>query len=213
MNIFSFFIPRKISTVSSPYNGTVSVVESMGRRYIEAGGLMQSGKFLESVWKMGLRKLAVHKKPIRSILILGLGGGSFVSVCKKLFPQATIIGVDIDEIIVELGKKYLGLIEDEQTKIVFADAQKFVMTYKGSLFDLVFIDMYHGYTSPNFVNDPHFLKTVAKLVHPDGMMIFNRLYFQIYKIEAERFLDKLRKIFKHVDKTTSYSNMLIRVTV
>lgn len=214
MNWKSHIIPQKIAEFNSPYNGKILVIESMGRLYLDVDGLMQSGPFLEQTWNKGLKKLGVFNTSIKKVLILGLGGGSFVKVIKKNFPKAYITGVDIDPVIVDIGKQYFGLAEDEGLEIVIADAQSYIKQASSlrKEYDLVFIDMYTGYEIPQFAQEESFLKKIYSLKTKSGCVIFNRLYFQKYKSEANDFLDKISKMFEDVSTVAVYANLLIKVS-
>src|SRR5689334_14469212 len=92
----------------SKFNGNLRVINTWGMgTCIQADGLTQSGGIVETIWKATLRK--IKDEQIKSVLILGLGGGTVAKLVHKNWPKAKIIGVDIDPIIIELGKKYLGL--------------------------------------------------------------------------------------------------------
>lgn len=211
MSWLSYFIVQKIAEFQSPFNGTVSVIESFGRYYIDVAGLMQSGPFLVKTWTKGLEKLKIPKKKISRVLILGLGGGSFVQVINKFFPRAHIDAVDIDRVIVSVGEKYLGLKESERLHIYIEDAQKHVsQIVKNRIeYDLVFVDMYTGYTIPKFAQSDIFLQQLRQIANKNGGVIFNRLNFQNHKNEAAAFLDKLNKIFQDVVTAKVYANILI----
>lgn len=210
----SYLIPQTIVEVESSFNGKVRVIESIGKYYLDAGGLMQSGNFLVQTWSKALKKLHVTKLPVKSVLILGLGGGSFIKVVRKYFLKAHITAIDIDPVIVDLGKKYLGLIENADTDIKITDAKNYVeQAYKQKKqFDLVFVDMYQGFAIPDFVEQEAFLRKLYALKSTNGTVIFNRLYFQKYKIEASKFLDKLRRMFNHIDESHVFANLIIKIS-
>ena len=110
----------------SKFNGDIKVVKSLGfGTYIQAGGLTQSGGIVETIWKSTLRRINhLSNQPINSCLILGLGGGTVAKLIRKKYPEAEIIGVDIDSEMIELGKKYLKL-NDYKVKIIIGDALDF----------------------------------------------------------------------------------------
>ena len=137
-----------------------------------------------------------------------------VTVIKKNFPQAHITGVDIDPVIVAVGKQYFGLKEDEQLEIVIADARVAVakLLKENKQYDLIFVDMYTGYAVAQFAQEETFLKIIYKLKTKTGCLIFNRLFFQKHKSEAEKFLDKLAKIFNDVSTVKVYANLLVKVS-
>src|SRR3989344_5739558 len=147
---------------------------------------------------------------IKNILILGLGGGSAAKLLTNIFPQAEIVGVDIDPVMVKAGQKYLGLGEIDQLKTIICDARSYIKK-NNHLHDLIIVDLYQGYQVPDFVGSLKFLTDLKHKLTRNGMVIFNRLYFQKYISEADQFLDKLREIYHDVVVIKVRSNIFIQV--
>jgi len=218
-------LPKTLIKVSSPINGEISVVEQFGKRRIVIGGLTQSGPMAEEIWKVGLREiLNLDKLPqLRQfvnnlnlkILILGLGGGSLVKLLNQHFPSAKIIGVEIDPIMIDLGKRYLELKKAKNLKIIIGDAADFVRgSWRGLdpsilRFDLIFVDLYFGDRVPEFLNKEKFLLNFKKILNENGLVVFNRLYNKNHIFEAKIFLDKLKKIFNDLSSKKFLTNLLI----
>jgi len=183
----------------SKYNGNIKAIRSLGYgTYIQVNNLTQSGGIVEEIWKETLRK--IKKEKIGSVLILGLGGGTVAKLIKKYWPKSKITGVEIDLIMVELGKKYLGL---KNTKTTIQDAYEFIEKNKEA-FDLVIVDLYIGDKYPSKFEEERFLKLLTK----NKLVIFNRLYFGEKRKEAVGFGNKLEKIFPKVDWFYPQANLM-----
>lgn len=171
----------------SKYNGHLRVLRTWGMgTYIQAGGLTQSGGIVETIWKSTLRHIP---NTIYDILILGLGGGTLAKLLRKKYPNAKITGVEIDPIMIELGKKYLDL-DKYNIDIKIEDTNKF----KFGEYDLVIVDMYSGDNFPKEFESEEFLKKLTKF----KTVIINRLYFGDKRPDTVRFGNKLEKIFSKV---------------
>lgn len=171
----------------SKYNGELRVVRTLGLGiYIQANGLTQSGGIVEKFWDQTLKRLKKNK--VKRALILGLGGGSVSSQVKKYWPQAKLTGVDVDPAMIELGKKYLGL---SGVKIIIGDAYDI----PSGDFDLVVVDLYNGDKFPKKFEEKKFLNELKK--YP--VVIFNRLYFGSNRIVADKFGERLKRIFENVE--------------
>src|SRR4030043_1515061 len=111
INFGSLLTGTKIlDEVDSPINGKITVLKSVGLgTYLQVGGCTKSGGILVDIWKSAVKKIHERKPAVNSCLILGLGGGTVAKLVMKNWPDAVITGVDFDPVIVELGKKYLGL--------------------------------------------------------------------------------------------------------
>ena len=189
----------------SKFNGNLRVVKTWGMgTYIQAGGLTQSGGIVESIWRSTLKHVAYsipHKAP--SCLILGLGGGTVAKLIRKNWPGAKITGVEIDPVIIELGKKYLGL-NEVAVDIKIQDAGKPVL----GNFDLVIVDLYVGDRFPENFESKKFLKSLTG----NKVVVFNRLYYKDKKREAQVFEKKLRKVFKKVEVFRPQANIMFLVS-
>jgi spermidine synthase len=197
LNILSGF--KVLEEVDSPINGHLRVIKDISWGvHIEGGGLTQSGGVAERVWRTSLNRVSNSGLMVRKALIVGLGGGSIAKIISENWPEASIIGVDIDPVIVELGKKYLGL-SDKKVDIIIKDAYDFVVAHKAPItnhnYDLICIDTYVGDKFPDKFESEEFIKNIKELLEPGGMVVFNRLYYGEKRPLALSFEKKLEKLF------------------
>jgi spermidine synthase len=196
---------KVLEEINSPINGQIKVIRSLGfGTYLQVGGLTQSGGVVYDVWKSTLKQ--IKNKDIKSVLVLGLGGGSVVTLINKYFPKVKITGVDIDIKMVEMGRKYLGL-NKLDLDIVIQDAFKFCLKDKNK-YDLIVVDLYRGDTFPKAFESAEFLDIIKKLLEDKGMIIFNRLYYGEKRREATKFGDLLEKHFLVVKRYFPEANIM-----
>jgi spermidine synthase len=197
---------KVLKEVNSPVNGKIRVIRSLGfGTYIQVDNLTQSGGVVYVIWKETLKKIANSNFKINDCLILGLGGGSVAKLVRKYWPKAKVIGVDIDPVIVELGKKYLDL---KGIDIVIADAKDFVKKSKNK-YDLIVVDTYLGDNYPSEFESSTFLNSVTKLLKVNGLIVFNRLYFDNKRSAAVKFGKKLEGIFSKVNYFYPQANLML----
>src|SRR4030043_307152 len=190
-----------LDEVESPINGKITVFRSLGLgTYLQVGGLTQSGGILVGIWKSAVKKIHERKPAVNSCLILGLGGGTVAKLVMKKWPDAVITGVDFDPVIVELGKKYLGLGE-VQVRLFVKDAFEYCQkaVEENKKFDLILIDLYKGSEFPAQFEGEQFSILILKLLRDDGLAVFNRLYSAEKRPQAVKFGNGLEKIFKKVE--------------
>lgn len=208
MKIFSFFWPITIDQFKSKFNGSILVKEFIGRKYLDVDGLMQSGRIVDDLFRKGFKELNIKLDVnVRKILLLGLGGGTVVKTLQQLFPQAKITAFEIDPVMMIIAQKHFSLdIKkiDIKIKDVFDPKTEF-----GQDYDVIIVDLFKGYHIPEALGEKKFLKKIRISLAKNGYVIFNRLYFQKYIFEADRFLDKLREIFQDVKRVKIYLNILI----
>ena len=187
------FGTKILETRRSKYNGDVKVLKTWGMgTYIQCNGLTQSGGIVEQIWKSTLKK--IKSNDFNKILILGLGGGTLAKLLRKKYPNAKITGVEIDPIMIELGKKYLRL-DDFNVDIKIQDADSFKL--KG--YDLVIIDTYLGDKYVDLFN---------KDLLESKVVVFNRLFYGNKKKEALKFGKKLERLFKKVQVYYPTANLM-----
>lgn len=198
----------KKEEIISPINGKLTVVKDLAwGTYIKGGGLTQSGGVAEKVWKTALKEVRSQGLEARESLILGLGGGGAAKLIRKYWPEAKITGVEIDPIMVDLGKKYLGL-NEAGVDIKIQDAYEYCSNIQNIKYDLILVDLYIGDKVPEKFETRKFLELVAGLLTKDGKAIFNRLYYDEKRNEAEKLLSKLKEIFSKVISIRPEANIM-----
>lgn len=235
MNKFSDLLTgiSVLEEIESPINGKIAVVKGIAYGiYIQVEGLTQSGGILKSVWRKPLKKL--HQSPFTNhrTLILGLGGGTVAGLVREYWPEAKITGVDLDPVMVELGKKYLGL-DKYNVNVVIGDASEYIgnreqdtrdknkktgnkgwgisnnKKRREEKYDLILVDIYVGREYPKKFEEEKFIHLVSSLLAREGTAIFNRLYYGEKRSEAVKFGKKLEKIFSKVDVVYPEANIML----
>ena len=198
-----------LEEVESEFNGQIRVYQSLGSRRIIAGGLIQPGGVLANIWYKGLNKITCYPA---SVLILGLGGGTAASLAARSWPKAEIIGIEIDPKMIQLGKKYFELDKLPQLKIIQGDAIEFIKNKKQQnkdKYDLILVDLYLGEKIVKESENKDFLIAIKKRLSNQGVVVFNRLFYDEHKEEAEGFVKLVEKYFKMVDLVRAWSNLLV----
>lgn len=194
------FGPKVIEEFNSKYSGKIQVRQGWGYKYVTTGNLTQSGGVVADIWKPVIKKFALKNK---TWLILGLATGTVA----KLIPQPSqITGVEIDPLMLQIGKKYFGLDKITHLKILNVNAKDYVLKTKDQ-FDFVLVDLYFGDQVPEFVYSPKFLKKLKKV---GKMVIINHLFFDEDKRhKAGELVKKLDSIFKNIHLLRVLTNTLI----
>jgi spermidine synthase len=200
----------------SKYNGHLKVSKSLGfGTYIQAEGLTQSGGIVETIWKQTIRKVKSQKLKVKNCLILGLGGGTVAKLVRKNWPEAKIVGVDIDSEMIELGKKYLKL-DDYKVKIIIGDALQYTKyNIQNTSFDLIFVDLYNGEEFPEKFETENYMQLVRNILTSQrspngesGVAIFNRTYYGDKRPKAVKFGNRLKKVFANVEWFYPEANLM-----
>lgn len=191
----------------STFNGKIQVLKSIEGTRILVGGISQSGWLVKKVWKDALRKIKKLKPEVKKVLILGLGGGSVAELLYEYWPDSEITGVDIDEKMVEMGRKYLNLDRVSNLKIFIAEANSWVDKCKEK-YDLVLVDIYKGVSIPSEFTTAIFMGGVKRLINGEGIAAFNHLYSSIEKKDADEFGRRLRGVYSAIISVTPEANII-----
>ena len=152
--------------------------------------------------------LSAHPSP-KHILIVGGGDGSTLREVVKHDEVEKIILVDIDEKIVEAGKKYLkiddGAFSDDRLVIINEDALKFLKHYDGKSFDIVIGD----YTDP-YIETPastlirkEFYRLLKDNLSSDGIIALQAGSPILQQDIMLQVYNGVKKLFKHTYIYTS----------
>lgn len=112
----------------------------------------------------------------RSLLVLGLGGGSVARVLRALAPDARIVGIERDRGVLRAARRGLGL-GALGVEVVESDAQAWLARQRGR-FDLIVEDLFVG--RGRAVHKPDWLAgralaQLAKRLAPGGLLVSNAL--------------------------------------
>lgn len=202
-----WFRLQVLEEVPSRFSGPVRVIKSGRSVYLSTGQLTQSGGLVADVWKPVIKKISktYYLEP-KTCLILGLAGGTLADILARTFPGIRITGVEIDPVMLSLGRKYLSLDKIPNLQIIQSDADFYISSLK-SHFDYLLVDLYIGDQIPEFVYSEKFLGQLGKL---GQLVIFNHLFYDPAKREKAGYLTKkLGKYFTLVRLHRVLTNLMI----
>ncbi|WP_339898583.1 class I SAM-dependent methyltransferase [uncultured Gilvimarinus sp.] len=112
---------------------------------------------------------------VRRILVLGVGGGAVVCKLRKRYPQALIIGVDINPVHLRIARDFFAA-GGANTLLLEADAIAFMRFYGGPGFDVIVDDLFTACEGePTRVVDvsPHWAAALCRGLTPQGLLVVN----------------------------------------
>lgn len=147
----------------------------------EAGSSLEGG---EAAGRTGSLSLTGKKEPSeepsggeepssladKEILILGMGTGTYAVQCQRYFGNHNIEGVEIDEKITELSRKYFNLPED--VKVTTYDGRAYLNADEKK-YDVIMVDAYQDITIPFQMSSVEFFTLVKEHLKEDGVMVVN----------------------------------------
>ena len=175
---------------------------------LRVAGLTQSGGLIKDIWLPALKQVKV-RAPGR-VLILGLGGGTAAKLVSLLWPTARIVGVEIDPVMVDLGKKYLNLSAINQLTIIKGEAEAVMKTrLKGDRYQLILADLFLGRRVINRVYHMGLWKLVRLIKAKAGVIVVNLLKNATEADKNQRLIEKLGAEFEQVRLVKTPANRLL----
>ena len=105
-----------------------------------------------------------------NILILGMGTGTFAEQCRRYFPSSSALGVEIDEKIIALSRKYFEL--PEEIPVVAYDGRAYLQMDKNQ-YDVIMVDAFRDITIPFQMSSVEFFRLVERRLSPGGVVTVN----------------------------------------
>lgn len=185
-------MPLTLEETGSEQNPELSVVLDRGRLQLLSGDAIYSWDDLYKNFLVAFDQLDIGERPVKDVLVLGLGLGSVPYMLEKVFRcQYRYVAVEWDETIAELASKYTLSRLSSPIEIVIADAEVFVQVTEEQ-FDMVVADIFEDDLTPPQFETADFLRDCDELLRPGGLLLFNRLHggSQAVRSITERFFER-----------------------
>lgn len=108
----------------------------------------------------------------RSVLIVGLGGGTIPSFLRKRFPDLVIDVVEIDPAVVKVAKSHFGFREDRRLRAYAEDGRAFIER-RAAAYDIIILDAFGAREVPYPLATVEFQRSVRRALRPRGVVIGN----------------------------------------
>jgi len=134
----------------------------------------QPDRFVLNYTRMMLGSLFINPHP-QSVLIVGLGGGTFPRALSRLIPDATIDTVEIDPAVTKVAEAFFDFRPSERVHVTEMDGRVFVKRAlrEHRQYDLIMLDAFDHEYIPEHLLTQEFLREVKKLLTPKGVLAAN----------------------------------------
>lgn len=139
----------------------------------------------------------VTEKEELSVLILGMGSGTYATQCYRYFDNTKMTGVEIDKKIIDLAYDRFGLPQDERIECVEFDGRAYLRT--AAEYDLILVDAYRDVTVPFQMSTVEFFGEVKEHLATDGVMIVNLNMYSASEGSIDKYIcDTVASVFDTV---------------
>jgi spermidine synthase len=114
----------------------------------------------------------MYPNKINSILEIGSGGGRTAWYLHRFLPKVEITTVELDPAVVELSRKYFGIKDEPNFRLVSRDGRIFLADSKAH-YDVILLDAYRGTFAPFHMLTKEFYQSVKGHLAPGGVIAQN----------------------------------------
>ena len=143
------------------------------------------------------------------VLILGMGTGTYAKELLKYFSGVHVEGVEIDEKITELARKYFD--EPKEAVVTTYDGRAYLQAVKKH-YDVIMVDAYQDITIPFQMSSQEFFKMVRSHLTENGVMVVNlNMYSDEEGSISEYLCDTIGSVFTYVSvvNVDGYTNRVL----
>lgn len=193
--------PKTLFAKTSDHH-QISVTDDGEVRHLKFGDSLQSGMYVVDPVRSDFRyteyfHLAwVFKRDIRSVLFLGLGGGSTPKKFYVDYPTIAMDIVEIDPAVVEVAERYFHVERGPRLNVTVDDARAY-LEKTDKRYDLIVHDAYFSEAVPFHLTTREFFHLAVRRLEPEGVFAFNlisdvvgpesSLFRAVYKCWQELF--------------------------
>jgi len=128
----------------------------------------------------------------KSVLIIGLGGGTLSNTIHELYPNAVIDNVEIDPAVTKVARQYFDFIENDQISAVTQDGRIFIKraSLKKQKYDWIILDAFNGDYIPEHLLTKEFFEETKSILSDNGIISANTFSIsELYFHESATYYD------------------------
>ena len=160
--------------IFSPQNGLIKVRKLFYSYEVVAGGCFQSGWYVTALWRKMLREVSADHK-VKTVLMLGLGGGGGIAEVRKKFPFAHIIAIEHDPVMAGIAKRIVFDKLKYSPELIIEDAKIALeaFVFQKRKFDVIISDIFNGNKPSPLMYSPSFISLLGKVLENSGYLLVN----------------------------------------
>ncbi len=123
-------------------------------------------------WDMFLLVPPLLDRPVRDMAVIGNAGGTIARAFGTFYPEVRIDGVEIDPVVTDAGRRYLGLDENPNLNVVTQDGRPFLQE-TDRRYDVIVVDAYRQPYIPFYLATEEFFTLARDRLKPGGVLALN----------------------------------------
>lgn len=141
-------------------------------RFIQSAMRLSDPDELLLSYTRGMMIFLLFNPQPRSILMIGLGGGSLAKYCHRMFPETNITVLEIDEDVIALREDFAVPPDSERFVVLHTDAKDYIATMKAKV-DVILHDGFDANGLAPTLNTTSFYATCRAALSENGILVSN----------------------------------------
>ena len=113
-----------------------------------------------------------EQHPLKSVLFLGLGGGTLPTQLNALYPNCQQTIIELRQAVIDLAYDYFFLPDVPEITCLQQDAAEFMQSHQQQ-YDLVIVDLFDAQSMPDEFLQKPFLNALKQAKKSPGLVLFN----------------------------------------
>jgi len=147
----------------------------------------------------------LHEEGPLSILILGMGSGTYDHQCRAYFKDIDLEGVEIDEKITDLAHQYFDLPAD--AKVTTYDGRAYLSAVDRK-YDVIMVDAYQDITIPFQMSSVEFFTLLEQHLKPGGVLVVKQYLKTLFPDATGQEL--YEKAYALIMSTAGHAGVFVR---
>ena len=123
-------------------------------------------------WDMFLLVPPLLGRPVERMLVIGNAGGTIARAFGELYPDVAIDGVEIDPKVSEAGRRFLGVDDNPNSRVITADGRPY-LEQTDERYDVIVVDAYRQPYIPFYLATREFFELTRDRLAADGVLALN----------------------------------------
>jgi spermidine synthase len=156
----------------------LAVVEERGRRTLRFGGSFQSEMFVRAPYRTAFEYTdyfflgPAYNPAAKSVLFIGLGGGSAPKRFLRDFPEVRLQAVELDPVVADVARRFFAV--PGRLPVSVDDGRRYLDRH-GERWDVIAIDTFYDDGVPFHLTTQEFLELVRAHLNPGGVVVTNAI--------------------------------------
>jgi spermidine synthase len=123
-------------------------------------------------WDMPLVVPPLLSRTLHHVLVIGNAGGTTARELAAEYPGISIDGVELDPVVTQLARQYMGLDSIPNLHVITADGREYLET-TAKRYDLIVVDAYRQEYIPFYLATQEFFSLMRAHLNPGGAIALN----------------------------------------